>query len=233
MLAIGLFLILIPCTIAAWLIFFLCWWGKLAQTPASCAKCGHATGDRVSSLATNCPECGADLSDTRAIRYFQRERTPSMKVGLVASSIVMLGATGLPVLSSVLLFMGLFRQTAANSPSIPSTTTLMFAVVSVINLLLFVLGPACIGYGIAILIRGRSDPHAPICGNCKAPLSRDTLATTDSPAHACLSCGTTPIVVSAQRSRAVVRGILFIVLAIVLWIALIGIFAVVMITAND
>lgn len=107
---IGIFLILIPGAIAAWLVFFLCWWGKLVQTPAACAKCGHATGDRAAVLAHHCPECGADLSTARAIRYFQRERSPRMNVGLVASSIAILGATALPILSSVLLLMALTRQ---------------------------------------------------------------------------------------------------------------------------
>lgn len=110
---------------------------------------------------------------------------------------------------------------------------IVLALASLFNLLLLAIGPACIGYGIAILIRGRRDSHAPRCGNCNAPLSRDTLATTDSATHACPSCGTTPIVVTPQRMRAVVRGILFIVLPIAAGIALIGILAVVMITAND
>lgn len=115
----------------------------------------------------------------------------------------------------------------------PNALVIVLALTSLINLVLLAIGPACIGYGIAILIRGRSDEHAPICGNCSAPLSRDTLATTDLAKHACPSCGSSPMVVTAQRRRAVVRGILFIVLPIVAWIALIGILAVVMITAND
>lgn len=121
MLAIGIFLILIPGAIAAWLVFFLCWWGKLVQTPASCAKCGHATGDSTRTLTTNCPECGADLSGARAIRYFQRERSPRMKVGLVASSIVILGATALPILSSVLIFMAITRQATVIGTPPPAT----------------------------------------------------------------------------------------------------------------
>jgi DNA-directed RNA polymerase subunit RPC12/RpoP len=98
-------------------------------------------------------------------------------------------------------------------------------VVTLSNLLLLGAGPALIGYGVALLMRGRQNTRQPVCARCRAPLTRATLAAANAhaaahdPSHACPSCGSTPLLPAASHQRAVTRGVLFIVLPIVAWIS--------------
>lgn len=108
-----------------------------------------------------------------------------------------------------------------------------FAIVLLIStalhLLLFLIGPAFIGYGIALLIRGRSDPHAPMCEKCSVPLTRDILVAN----RACATCGSSPIIPIAQRTRAILRGVLFIVLPIATWLVVVGIIVLAIVLTDE
>jgi hypothetical protein len=46
-----------------------------ARAPV-CAGCGHGIAASAESLAAPCPECGSDLGERRAIRYFELRRRP-------------------------------------------------------------------------------------------------------------------------------------------------------------
>lgn len=116
MLAVGLFLLLLPGAVVAWLVFFVCWWGRPVPTPASCAKCGHPSGDHPGFIATTCTECGADFTNERAVRYFERERTTLMKIGLVASATAIAGTTFLPLGSLAILYFAFSQRTTAVAP---------------------------------------------------------------------------------------------------------------------
>jgi len=92
----------------------------------------------------------------------------------------------------------------------------MLVVTGVLSILLIAIGPAFIGYGVALLVLGRPDPHVPCCAKCRAAIARETLAS----GAACPTCGSTPLATAAARSSARTRGILFIVLPIVGWLGL-------------
>jgi predicted RNA-binding Zn-ribbon protein involved in translation (DUF1610 family) len=87
--------------------------------------------------------------------------------------------------------------------------------ITLFNMMLLAIGPALIGYGIALLLRGRHNARQPICARCRVPLTRAAHAA----AHACPSCGSTPLLPAASHQRSVLRGVLFIVLPIVVWIS--------------
>jgi predicted RNA-binding Zn-ribbon protein involved in translation (DUF1610 family) len=91
--------------------------------------------------------------------------------------------------------------------------------ITLFNMMLLAIGPALIGYGIAILLRGRHNARQPICARCRAPLTRAANAAAHAAAHACPSCGSTPLLPAASHQRSVLRGVLFIVLPIVVWIS--------------
>jgi DNA-directed RNA polymerase subunit RPC12/RpoP len=98
-------------------------------------------------------------------------------------------------------------------------------VITLFSMLLLAIGPAFVGYGVALLLRGRHNPRQPVCARCRAPLTRAALAAANAhaaahdPAYACPSCGSTPLLPTASHQRAVTRGVLFIVLPIVAWIS--------------
>ena len=106
---------------------------------------------------------------------------------------------------------------------------LVLIVSTVFNMLLLTIGPAFVGYGVALLLRGRHNPRQPVCAQCRAPLTRAALAAANAHAAAhsasstCPSCGSTPLLTVASHARAVRRGVLFIVLPIVAWISTIAI----------
>lgn len=97
-----------------------------------------------------------------------------------------------------------------------SAFAIVLVVTGVLNVLLIAIGPAFVGYGVALLILGRRDPHVPCCTRCHAAITRETLASS----AACPACGSTPLATAALRSSARTRAILFIVLPIVGWLAL-------------
>jgi hypothetical protein len=94
-------------------------------------------------------------------------------------------------------------------------------VITLFNMMLLAIGPALIGYGIALLLRGRHNARQPVCAQCRAPLTRAALAAANAhaAAHACPSCGSIPLLPAASHQRSVLRGVLFIVLPIVVWIS--------------
>lgn len=102
-------------------------------------------------------------------------------------------------------------------------------VITLFNMMLLAIGPALIGYGIALLLRGRHNARQPICARCRAPLTRaahaaaNAHAAAHSASSACPSCGSTPLLTVASHERAVRRGVLFIVLPIIAWISTIAI----------
>lgn len=102
-----LFILIVPIAVAAWTVLFLCWKGRQVPQPATCAACGHATGDQPGMLASTCAECGSDLTVPRAVRYFRRERTALMRAGLVVATLLLCISSLVPLAGLVALFIGL------------------------------------------------------------------------------------------------------------------------------
>lgn len=103
-----------------------------------------------------------------------------------------------------------------------NSSAIVIIMASLLNLLLLMIGPMVMGYGLVLLLFGQQDPHVATCNKCRTVLAREALAV----GHGCPSCGSTPLVTAAARTSARWRGILFFVLPIVVWSVLIVLFSI-------
>lgn len=100
-----------------------------------------------------------------------------------------------------------------------SGLTIVIVLTAFANLCLVLLGPVCMGYGIALLIRGRFDTQTPTCAKCHTTLSREMLVAQ----HSCPACAASPIATAAKRTPAIGRAIWCIALPIAGWLVTVGV----------